>query len=85
MHCLAQSLEVMIGSKGPEPSSWDKQQLSLKTACKDLVLSEEKFNFTWEEEGKGLPKEKFTAEEDPDGPVKGVSSEAEMEETGKGE
>lgn len=37
----------------------------------------------WEEEGKGLPKVKFPAEEDPDGPVKELGSEAETE-TGKG-
>ena len=49
-----------------------------------MVLSEEKFNLMWEEEGKGLPKVKFPAEEDPDGPVKGLAAKLRWE-TGKGE
>lgn len=53
--------------------------MSLETASKDRVLSEENVNFMWGEEGEGLSKMNFTIEEDSHDPVKGANREAERE------
>lgn len=47
----------MIGiEEEMEPSSWQKQQLPLESASKDLIRSKEKFNSMWEKEEEGLSK-----------------------------